>query len=52
MGYGNGALLKKNGRQKFYGNYFPKYVLPKIFNVIPEKVELCIKPTTFLNAFI
>ena len=38
MGYGNEVLLKKNACQKFYGNYFPKYVLPKIFNVIPEKV--------------
>ena len=37
MGYENGVLGKGNGRQKFYGNGFSKYFIPKIFNETPGK---------------
>lgn len=35
-GYGNGVYGNENRRHKFYTNYFPKYFISKIINVIPE----------------
>ena len=51
MWYGNGVLGKETGRQKFHVNCLSKYFIPKIYNEIPGKGQLCFTPTTFLNNF-